>query len=293
MEFYSAYHTDIGIKKETNQDSLLLMQCTAPQGDAIVFAVICDGVGGLKQGERASAEVVTAFRDWFNQQLPELYQQEIPMTALFNDWEKLIQSLHEALKELSENAGFRSGTTVEALLLMKGNYYLCHVGDCRTYLLSDQITQLTTDHTVVQRELDEGKLTWQQAQKDPRQSILLQCVGAGKEVHPDYLYGPIAPHQCFLLCCDGFRRKVTAAELQKICKYTKKEKNLKESLSKITQLCKNRKETDNITSILISVSDEPKGILSHFLKPRHAEAGKFRTTKNVLLEHSNSEDITL
>lgn len=63
------------------------------------------------------------------------------------------------------------------------------------YVLSDTIDQLTTDHTVVQREITEGRLTAQQAAKDPRQSLLLQCVGAGKVVKPDYLYGDIKPHQ--------------------------------------------------------------------------------------------------
>lgn len=203
MKFCSAYYSDIG-KKETNQDSLLLMQRRQPQGDEIVFAVICDGVGGLKMGEQASAEVVTAFHDWFNNQIEGLYQQEIPMTALFNDWDKLIQELHGLLKEHSENAGFRSGTTVEAVLLMKNQYYICHIGDCRTYVLSDTIDQLTTDHTVVQREITEGRLTAQQAAKDPRQSLLLQCVGAGKVVKPDYLYGDIKPHQVYTLKpCQG------------------------------------------------------------------------------------------
>jgi len=294
MEFYSAYHTDIGIKKETNQDSLLLMQCTSPQGDDIVFAVICDGVGGLKMGEQASAEVVKAFHDWFEHQISDLYQQEVSVTALFNDWEQLVQSLHEALKEISESAGFQSGTTVEALLLLKGKYYICHVGDCRTYLLSDTLTQLTVDHTIVQREITEGKLTPEQAQKDPRQSLLLQCVGAGKGVHPDYLYGELEPRQTFLICCDGFRRKVTEAEIKKICKYARKEKVLQSSLVKVTQLCKSRRETDNITSILISVSEEPGKIASLLHKlGRTTEKKKFIMTKDVLLEHSSSSDPTL
>ena len=55
MKFCSAYYSDTG-KKETNQDSLLFIQSCQPQGDEIVLAVICDGVGGLKRGERASAE---------------------------------------------------------------------------------------------------------------------------------------------------------------------------------------------------------------------------------------------
>lgn len=97
-------------------------------------------------GERSSAAVVTAFRDWFYKRVLKLYVQETPETELFDDWDNLIQSLHIRLKDNSEKAGFRSGTTVEAVLFMKGRYYICHVGDCRTYIISDTLTQLTTDH---------------------------------------------------------------------------------------------------------------------------------------------------
>ena len=86
-------------------------------------------------GERSSAAVVTAFRDWFDERVEELYEQEEPETELFDDWDNLIQSLHIRLKDYSEKAGFRSGTTVEAVLFMKGRYYICHVGDCRTYII--------------------------------------------------------------------------------------------------------------------------------------------------------------
>ena len=174
MKYCAAYYSDIGIQKETNQDSLLLVQRGQTQDDEAVLAVICDGVGGLKMGERSSAAVVTAFRDWFDERVEELYEQEEPETELFDDWDNLIQSLHIRLKDYSEKAGFRSGTTVEAVLFMKGRYYICHVGDCRTYIISDTLTQLTTDHTIVQRELTEGKLTPEQARKDSRQSLLLQ-----------------------------------------------------------------------------------------------------------------------
>ena len=62
MKYCAAYYSDIGIQKETNQDSLLLVQRGQTQDDEAVLAVICDGVGGLKMGERSSAAVVTAFR---------------------------------------------------------------------------------------------------------------------------------------------------------------------------------------------------------------------------------------
>ena len=59
MKYCAAYYSDIGIQKETNQDSLLLVQRGQTQDDEAVLAVICDGVGGLKMGERSSAAVVT------------------------------------------------------------------------------------------------------------------------------------------------------------------------------------------------------------------------------------------
>lgn len=284
MKFCSAYYSDIG-RKETNQDALLLMQRTQPQGDEVLLAVVCDGVGGLKMGERASAEVVTAFRDWFNCQIEDLYQQQQPMTALFNDWDKLLHSLHLLLKEESERAGFRSGTTVEAVLFMKDQYYICHVGDCRTYVIADTLTRLTTDHTVVQRELEEGNLTLAQAQRDPRQSLLLQCVGAGRELKPDYLFGQVQPRQSFLICCDGFRRRVTEEEIRRACRYSTREKKLHGALEGVTQLCKKRKETDNITAILISAAGQPR---SHL--PFRGSGAK---DKEVLLSHCGLADRTL
>ena len=179
-------------------------------------------------------------------------------------------------------------TMVEAVLFMKGRYYICHVGDCRTYIISDTLTQLTTDHTIVQRELTEGKLTPEQARKDSRQSLLLQCVGAGKDVKPDYLSGEVLPHRTFLICCDGFRRKVTEAEIKKSCRYSSKEKKLHEALEETAQLCMKRKETDNITGILISAVGEKKGLFPLWKKATQT-AGK-KVIKDILLEHSTPAD---
>lgn len=287
MRFCSAYYSAIG-KKKTNQDSLLLIQRSQTQGDEVILAVICDGVGGLKMGERSSAAVVTAFRDWFNERIKKLYEQEEPETELFNDWDVLVRSLHIRLKDESEKAGFRSGTTVEAVLFMKERYYICHVGDCRTYIISDTLTQLTMDHTIVQRELTEGKLTQEQARKDPRQNVLLQCVGAGKEVKPDYLSGEVLPHQTFLLCCDGFRRRVTEAEIKRLCSCSAREKKLHEALEETAQLCMKRKETDNITGILISVVGEKKRLFPFWKKAARTTGEE--AIKDILLEHSTPAD---
>ena len=266
----------------TYSSHLINMKNFLRYGDENTLILIDEfgGFSGITTTEDLVEEIVGDLHDE--------YEQEEPETELFDDWDNLIQSLHIRLKDNSEKAGFRSGTTVEAVLFMKGRYYICHVGDCRTYIISDTLTQLTTDHTIVQRELTEGKLTPEQARKDSRQSLLLQCVGAGKDVKPDYLSGEVLPHRTFLICCDGFRRKVTEAEIKKSCRYSSKEKKKQKTLEETAQLCMKRKETDNITGILISAVGEIIGLFPLWKKATQT-AGK-KVIKDILLEHSTPAD---
>ena len=71
MNFVSNCCTDVGITKRVNQDSLCIKQAQTSQGK-ILMAVICDGMGGMKSGEIASAMTVSAFSDWFLKELPTL-----------------------------------------------------------------------------------------------------------------------------------------------------------------------------------------------------------------------------
>ena len=75
MRYSFACYTDKGKRKEVNQDSLLISRAVY-HGQEIVLAVICDGMGGLKQGELASAEVVGAFDAWFEESFSRLEDEE-------------------------------------------------------------------------------------------------------------------------------------------------------------------------------------------------------------------------
>ena len=68
MKYRAAYHTDVGIKKKNNQDSLAIKIAETPNGQA-AFAIICDGMGGLAKGELASKEVINAYCGWFDSDL--------------------------------------------------------------------------------------------------------------------------------------------------------------------------------------------------------------------------------
>ena len=69
MNYLFALHTDVGIKKKTNQDSLCVKEASTPNGN-ILMALVCDGMGGLEKGEVASATIIKAFSKWFQEELP-------------------------------------------------------------------------------------------------------------------------------------------------------------------------------------------------------------------------------
>ena len=71
MKFLISADTDIGIKKSTNQDSLLVRKYNSDAGE-IVFAVLCDGMGGLSKGEIASASLLNDFAIWSDTELQNL-----------------------------------------------------------------------------------------------------------------------------------------------------------------------------------------------------------------------------
>ena len=89
MNFFTAVHTDIGIKKSTNQDSALVMEAETDIGN-VLLTVICDGMGGLAKGEVASSAVIWEFSQWFEKQLPAILSLSDPKDRIFSSWEKIV-----------------------------------------------------------------------------------------------------------------------------------------------------------------------------------------------------------
>lgn len=252
MNFLTAYHTDVGIKKKTNQDSLLIHQVKTDFGN-VLLAVMCDGMGGLAKGEVASACMIEAFSAWFHSELPQLLSSGMQPDMLRGSWENLVDNVNQRITNYGDNIGISLGTTCAALLIAGEHYYIMNIGDSRIYLLSDNIYQLTKDQTYVQREIDAGRMTYEQSLTDPQRNVLLQCVGASSVIEPDFFMGDVKINQCYMLCCDGFRHVIDANEFYN---YLNPNVNtdpgvMQQNLIYLTELNKQRLETDNITAALI------------------------------------------
>lgn len=252
MNFKVAVHTDIGIKKKTNQDSVLVKVAQTDYGK-VCFAAVCDGMGGLAKGELASATLVRSLSHWFEGEFPELLYQGLSMERLQNSWKDLIYRVNRRISAYGRLAHIDMGTTVVMLLLVDHVYYIANVGDSRVYLLREELEQLTKDQTFIQREMDEGRMTWEEARRDSRRNVLLQCVGASEQIIPDFSTGNILPGSIFLLCSDGFRHVITEQEIyQYLSPYRLlNEETMREGMVYLTELDKYRKEVDNISAALI------------------------------------------
>jgi len=252
MNFIVSASTDVGTAKSTNQDSYNLRILNGSCG-TVVFAVLCDGMGGLSMGEVASASLVMAFNEWSDTRLIQLCNEGITDSDIRSDWVAIAVGYNEKIKKYGADRGVRLGTTLTAMLLTEQKYYIINIGDTRAYEVSNGIRILTRDHSLVERELSLGLITEEQARVDPRRNVLLQCVGASETVSPDIFTGEVKPDTVYLLCSDGFRREITDDEIFEFFDPTTvfNEDDLKNSSLNLIELNKERKERDNITVLTV------------------------------------------
>ncbi|MBO6159770.1 MAG: serine/threonine-protein phosphatase [Firmicutes bacterium] len=252
MNYMIAAHSDIGIKKNTNQDSLMIKVAQTRLGK-VCLCIVCDGMGGLAKGELASATVIRVFENWFEKDLPKLIEAGFDPTELKLQWDNIVLEQNRVLSGYASRNGTRMGTTIVAVLFIGNEYYCMNVGDSRAYMMNERLNLLTKDQTFVQYEMDAGRLTWEQAQVHPQRNVLLQCCGASEVVTPDFYHGQVVPDQIYMLCSDGFRHVITPEELyNKLNPYVcQNEQIMKANAIDLIELNKMRRETDNISVALV------------------------------------------
>ncbi|NCG17579.1 MAG: SpoIIE family protein phosphatase, partial [Rhodobacterales bacterium] len=175
--------------------------------------VVADGMGGHAAGEVASAMAVETVHatlvgapDPEETRLVRDHNTEDPADVLRERLRYAMNqasiSIRRAAEEKAEVRGM--GTTVVVLVVDGDQAHLAHVGDSRAYLFRDgRLIRLTRDHTVVQQEIDAGRLTPELARLLPHKHILTQSVGFHGPVEPDTTTRALHPGDIFVLCSDG------------------------------------------------------------------------------------------
>lgn len=251
MQYIQSYFTDIGIKRKSNQDSLALLKADTDFGE-ILFAVMCDGMGGHQCGELASKTIVKKFEKWFKVEFPSMFYNGLEFEALKTNWTKLIHECNSLLVKHGEKNGIEMGSTLTAFLFVQNRYIAAHVGDSRGYVISENdVKQITNDHSFLADAVRKGKMTEAEAKADKRSNILLECVGITKTVNIDFYTGEIERKKCYVVCSDGFWHRLENEELTYYLsgKQFKDNKILRMHLNYLVEMVKQRGEKDNISVI--------------------------------------------
>lgn len=250
MRFITKVESDIGNSRKVNQDSVLVKHATYGKTE-VLLSIICDGMGGLNKGELASATVIRAFNEWFDNELPQELS-KLDIDIIGSKFSLLIKDLNLKIKEFGMTSNEFLGTTFTGALFIEDQLLVVHVGDTRLYYIGSSVEQITDDQTVVAQEVRKGSLTEEEAENDKRQHILLQCVGASKAVEPQVKVERVKPGT-YMLCSDGFRHKITQEEIFADLnpKVLINKQVMKKKMKQLIELVKQRGEKDNISLVLI------------------------------------------
>jgi serine/threonine protein phosphatase PrpC len=204
MRFECASRTHVGLKREINEDSILV------ETDRGLW-VVADGMGGHEAGEIASAMVVDALRC-----LPESSDvDEVASGAV-----EALKQVNRDLIDLARGGGGRGktiGTTVVGLAIADGKFRCFWSGDSRAYLLRDnELTRVSHDHSLVQKLVDAGMLKEEEAETHENANLITQAIGVAEEVEVEVVDGDVRPGDCFVLASDGLTRVVRDPELASV-----------------------------------------------------------------------------
>ncbi|MCC8074162.1 MAG: protein phosphatase 2C domain-containing protein [Clostridiales bacterium] len=256
MNYFAFASTDVGIVKKTNQDSVCVKIAKTSDDKQIAMVVVCDGMGGLAKGELASATVIRRFSNWFDRELPNKIN-NFSWQNLSDEWTEMTREQNRIILDYGKKIGASLGTTLSVILIFDNEYMILHVGDSRVYEINDCVRQLTEDQTYINREINRGTMTVQEAKVHPKRNMLLQCVGASREVNPEILYGKVKVNSVFMVCSDGFRHVITNEEIYENFNPVNlpDENAMKQGSSFLIDLVKRRNERDNITVALLKCTD--------------------------------------
>ncbi|MEV0978685.1 Stp1/IreP family PP2C-type Ser/Thr phosphatase [Streptomyces sp. NPDC049915] len=211
---------------------------------------IADGMGGQAAGEVASSEVISTI---------VALDDDIPGSDILTALGTAVQRANDQLRQMVEEDPSLEGmgTTLTALLWTGRRLGLVHVGDSRAYLLRDGVlTQITQDHTWVQRLVDEGRITEEEATTHPQRSLLMRALGSGDHVEPDLSIREVRAGDRYLICSDGLSGVVSHQTMEDtLASY----QGPQETVQQLIELALRGGGPDNITVIVADVLDLDTG----------------------------------
>ena len=229
MKLRVGARTDVGRARERNEDSYL----SSPP----LYAV-ADGLGGHRGGNVASSLAMKV--------LSEIAQP--------GNWGQLVEQVREANRAILDQARrdrtlSGMGTTVTAAFMDNSEVHLAHVGDSRGYLIrGGEISQITEDHTLVHRMVQEGKISPSEAEHHPQRSIVVRALGVEDPVEVDELTVAVQEGDHILLCSDGLYSMVSDERIKEVLLSAR---DPQQACDQLVELANEGGGLDNITVMVL------------------------------------------
>ncbi len=220
--------TTTGMVRTGNEDAFALLHAVESRQDDLgesALVLLADGMGGSEAGEVAAALAIGGLRKKLLKQelFAGLAGEPLASPTLF-DVEACQELIQAALKEVNQEVyiavqhglGKRGmGCTAEVVYVHGRHLVVGHVGDCRTYHLNQgRLIQMTRDQTFINRLVELGQLTAEEAETHPRRSELQQAIGGRSDVEPALYHSTLKPADWVVVCSDGLSNHVKPEELK-------------------------------------------------------------------------------
>jgi serine/threonine protein phosphatase PrpC len=251
--------TDIGRKRSKNEDDLEVVDLTAARtiegnavsgldvGPAGVLLAVCDGVGGHRAGEVASALALSRLAE----ELESLAGDGCPRRTLFG---VAVENVNRTVWEKAHEPRFAGmATTLTAALLCRQRAVIAHVGDSRAYVVrAGAIRQVTRDQSFVQALVAAKALKPEEAEHSPFRNVILQAIGRKRDVEVALDAVDLADGDVILLCTDGLSGKVHAEEMARALDGAGAG-DLEAGVRSLVALANDRGGDDNVTALAARV----------------------------------------
>jgi serine/threonine protein phosphatase PrpC len=241
--------TDVGLKRDLNEDNLLMIEAEMPGLGPYGIYAVADGMGGHERGEVASQLTLRAVQEQFTQHPPT------SADAPFDDWLKAAAvAANQAVltRQSSGNAQERKmGSTLVMALVAENQAHIANVGDSRAYRLDSQgIQQISEDHSLVERLVQIGQLTREEARFHRQRNVIYNTIGDKSNLEVSLYHITLQSGDRLLLCSDGLSNMITDEEILDI---SRSHASPAEACQKMVEATKSAGGNDNITAVIVQI----------------------------------------
>ena len=234
--------SDIGKARDMNQDFYYIPDWE----DEVHLYILADGMGGYNGGEVASRLATATAVNYIKSNLNETEKDKDSISNLIKSaMEYANMVVYEKSVEDKELEGM--GTTLEVCLIYNNKIYIGHVGDSRIYRIRNELMRkLTHDHSYVEKLVDDGTISKEEASHHPKKNMLIKALGCKAFLEPDVSVKTMAKDDIILMCSDGLTNMVDEKEIYEIIK-----EDYSTAVDKLIEKANEKGGYDNITAIVI------------------------------------------